>query len=917
MDKELNLLIVEDSEMDAELMVLDLEKAGFNLAWQRVETRQTFLDALSAKIDIILSDWSLPQFGGLAALRLLKEKNLDIPFIIISGSIGEEAALDALRHGAYDYLLKDRPDRLGQAVRNALEQKQLRDQHRQAQEALAESEAELRALFASMEDVVLVLDREGVYRKIAPTNPDLLVRPREELIGAKLHDFFPVEQEQRYLRIIAEVLESGNSQRIEYELEIEGIIRWFETTITPMTNELVVWVARDVTARIQSERDLIESEERYRALFTTNQSVILITDPQSLLIQDANASAINYYGYSMEELRGKSIAEINTISEDDLRENLALSVARKKSVFQFCHRLKNGQIRDVEVFSGPIPLNEKTLIYSIVNDITERKLFENSLKDYTEQQERIVALGSDLSATVGLDGIYPTVERHLRPMIGYDTFAISTLKGEHLTARYVYDEGQAREVSELAELPFGPDSAHCGRVKAIMTATLVILAKVNPAYKDCCGSICEDADKVQSAMFVPIVAEGRVIGSMDFFSETPDYYRDFQTKWMHIVANMVGLNILNSWSFTNTQKRLAELRAMHAIDTVVTSSHDQQETFDVLLQETIGQLGVDAAAILLVDEEAQTLKYAHRYGFSQPEGLQDHFNLDDCLAGSVVRTGEIVQHFDLGVIEPKLVKNLGCVEERFSGYIGAPLIFEGKVIGVLEILHRSALQPDDDWLRFLELITSQAAIAVNHLELIRTIQSANRELLQAYDATIEGWSQAMDLRDKETEGHTQRVKNRTLELAARLGLGSDEIVQFKRGALLHDIGKLGVPDHILYKPGPLTDEEWLIMKQHPLFAYQMLSSIDYLKPALDIPYCHHEKWDGSGYPRGLKGEQIPIAARIFAVVDVWDALTSDRPYRLAWSHKATLDYIRDESGKYFDPRIVPIFMELVKEADRG
>ena len=916
MDKELNLLIVEDSETDAELMVMRLENAGFKLDWQRVETMQAFLDALSTKIDIILSDWSLPQFGGLAALRLLKEKNLDIPFIIISGSIGEEAALDALRMGAYDYLLKDRPDRLGQAVRNALEQKQLRDQHRKAEEALAESEAELRALFASMEDVVLVLDREGVYRKIAPTNPGLLVRPREELIGAKLFDFFPEEQTNRYLRIIAEVLESGDSQRIEYELEIEGITKWFETTISRMTNELVVWVARDSTARKQSEHDLVESEERYRALFTNNQSVILITDPQSLLIQDVNASAVNYYGYSMKEFRGMSIGAINTTSEEDLRENLALSVARKKSVFQFCHRLKNGQIRDVEVFSGPIPLNERTLIYSIVNDISERKLFENSLKDYTLQQERIIALGSELSATVDLDVIYPTVERHLRPMIGYKTFAISMLRGERLTARYVCDEGRVGEVNDLADLPYGKDSADCGRVKAIMTGEPVILEQVNLKHNDCCGLICNSSDKIQSAMFIPLVAEGRVIGSMDFFSAIPGYYRDVETKWMFIVANLVGLNILNSLSFTNAQKRLAELSALHAIDTVVTSSHDQQETFDVLLQETVGQLGVDAAAILLLDEETQTLQYAHRYGFARPEGLQDQFGLDDCLAGWVARKAEIVQHFDLKEIEPKLVNNLGCDEERFAAYIGAPLMLEGKVIGVLELLHRSVIQPDEGWLRFLELITGQAAIAVSHLELIRTIQSANLELLQAYDATIEGWSQAMDLRDKETEGHTQRVMNLTLELAARMGLSSDEMVQFKRGALLHDIGKLGVPDRILYKPGPLTEDEWLIMKQHPVFAYQMLVSIDYLKPALDIPYCHHEKWDGSGYPRGLKSEQIPIAARIFAVVDVWDALTSDRPYRPAWTHEATLAYIRDESGKYFDPRIVPIFMELMRDLDK-
>jgi HD-GYP domain-containing protein (c-di-GMP phosphodiesterase class II) len=136
-------------------------------------------------------------------------------------------------------------------------------------------------------------------------------------------------------------------------------------------------------------------------------------------------------------------------------------------------------------------------------------------------------------------------------------------------------------------------------------------------------------------------------------------------------------------------------------------------------------------------------------------------------------------------------------------------------------------------------------------------------------------------------------------------------VHFRRGALLHDMGKLGIPDQILLKPGPLTDEEWVIMRKHPQYAYDMLSSIDYLRPALDIPYCHHEKWDGSGYPRGLKGEQIPIAARIFSIIDVWDALTSDRPYRPAWDRQRVIEYIENNSGMHFDPAIAKVFLHKI------
>jgi len=190
------------------------------------------------------------------------------------------------------------------------------------------------------------------------------------------------------------------------------------------------------------------------------------------------------------------------------------------------------------------------------------------------------------------------------------------------------------------------------------------------------------------------------------------------------------------------------------------------------------------------------------------------------------------------------------------------------------------------------------------------LQDANQQLLSAYEATIEGWSHVLDLRDRETEGHSQRVAELTVKLAQALNLNNEEIMHLHRGALLHDMGKIGIPDSILHKPDSLTDEEWTTMLKHPQLAYEMLYPIEYLRPALDIPYCHHEKWDGTGYPRGLKGEEIPLTARLFTVVDVWDALTSDRPYRKAWSQEQALDYIREQSGKHFDPQVVELFFKV-------
>ncbi|HEY9528280.1 MAG TPA: HD domain-containing phosphohydrolase [Anaerolineales bacterium] len=193
------------------------------------------------------------------------------------------------------------------------------------------------------------------------------------------------------------------------------------------------------------------------------------------------------------------------------------------------------------------------------------------------------------------------------------------------------------------------------------------------------------------------------------------------------------------------------------------------------------------------------------------------------------------------------------------------------------------------------------------------LREANAQLLNAYEATIEGLSHALDLRDRETEGHSRRVTEVTVKLAQALNFSEEEILHMRRGALLHDIGKIGIPDSILHKPDSLTEEEWTNMRKHPQFAYDMLSPIEYLRPALVIPYSHHEKWDGTGYPRGLKGEEIPMSARLFAIADVWDAVTSDRPYRAAWTEEQATAYIREQAGKHFDPQVVDLFFKVVEE----
>ena len=369
-----------------------------------------------------------------------------------------------------------------------------------------------------------------------------------------------------------------------------------------------------------------------------------------------------------------------------------------------------------------------------------------------------------------------------------------------------------------------------------------------------------------------------------------------------------------------TERKLAEqqiasqflrLKALHHIDTAIASNFDLRVTLGTLLDEVTSQLRVDAASICLFDKYMLTLEHMTGTGFYSGAGHSAKSKISESLAGRAVIERRMVHIPDLSAADIDSVNANRYRSEKFVSYYAVPLISKGQVKGVMELLQRAPLEVTSESMNFLETLAEQAAIAIDVSNLFSDLQKSNMELAMAYDATIEGWSRAMDLRDKDTEGHTLRVAEIAMLLADRLGISQEQQIRIRRGALLHDIGKLGVPDSILLKPGKLTDEEWEIMRQHPTLAYNMLQPIDYLGPSLAIPYCHHEKWDGTGYPRGLRGEQIPLDARIFAVVDVWDALRSERPYRAAWSQRQTFDYIREQSGTHFDPQIAEVFLDMI------
>ncbi len=363
----------------------------------------------------------------------------------------------------------------------------------------------------------------------------------------------------------------------------------------------------------------------------------------------------------------------------------------------------------------------------------------------------------------------------------------------------------------------------------------------------------------------------------------------------------------------DAQKQLTRLEALREIDLAIVGATDLSLTLKVILEQVVNTLSVDAADILLFNPHSQTLEFAAGRGFRTKGIEKTRLRLGQGHAGRAAMERVTIVTPDLTRPPEPFLRASLIQGEDFIFYCATPLAAKGNLVGVLEVFRRTPFNVDRNWLDFLEALGGQASIAIDNSQLFTGLKRATTKVLLAYDETIEGWAKALELRDHETQGHTQRVTEMTVALARRAYIPEDEIVHIRRGALLHDIGKMGVPDAILLKPDKLTDEEWVIMRKHPVFAYEWLHPIEFLRPALDIPYCHHEKWDGTGYPRGLKGEQIPLAGRIFAVVDVWDALTSDRPYREAWSQERVIEYIREHAGTHFDPNIVELFLQVIRE----
>lgn len=831
--REARILIVDDQEANVAVLENLLERGGYTRLLGITDSRQVVKLFTEFDPDLIILDLVMPHLDGFMVmdqLRPLIPPDTYMPILILTADINPEARQRALSSGAKDFLTKPIDViEVGLRIRNLLETRFLHlqiqnrsqilndmvlertaeltqvneglaqlnsqlqteiNERTQIEKALSESERQMQALLASLDDIVVECNAKGVYLHVWTVKEDLLIGPKVDLIGHRVTDILPEETAQKFLHAIQQVFLTSTSTDLEYPLRTPTEERWF-------------------SARF----NLIKSS------------------------------------------RGAD-----------------------------------------------------STVCILIRDVTRRKVAESRVLHENARAEALLNIASQLNAQLNLESVYTTV-------------CEAAVRALNTSAATIYLFNAQQNVFEYAS-GYGFPPNYDKQTKPIPAEIYkLLISNANEPYVLDIQVVPEVFDYVpvleldmHSITGVNLLRDKQLVGNLALYTfERPAKFTANDLALLQGLADQAVLAIANARLYEDSQRRLQNIQALHRMDMAISGSLELSISLKIILEELTRHLQVDAANIFIMNAYMNTLEFAVGHGFNNPITQKTQIRLGDGLTGRIALERQPLHISDELENHLEVQRFNLLAPEKFRGYYGLPLIAKAQVQGVIEIFHRAPLKPDTEWLEFIETIAGQAAIAIENITLFNKLQRSNTELGLAYDITLEGWSRAMDLRDRETEGHTQRVAEMTVQLGQSLGLSDQEIVNARRGALLHDMGKLGIPDSILLKPGKLTDEEWEIMKKHPTYAYEMLSPISYLRPALDIPYCHHEKWDGTGYPRGLKGESIPIAARIFSVADVWDALRSDRPYRKAWSREKVIAYIREHKEDYFDPKVVDAFLSIIDQ----
>lgn len=908
----------------------------------RLFRQETFQAAL---IDLRLSD-----MPGLDVLKIIKEKSPDTECIILTGYASTETAIQAINLGAYSYVQKPYDiDQLLQTINHALEKKE-------SKKALSDAEDRYRQLYNGTFDGIVSIDLEGKIIDFNPAFVKILKYSFEELKTLRFQEITPEKYHKEEQTRMNQILERGYSDPYEKEyidkdgnlvpVELNGYL-----TRDKNGKPIGMWAfVRDISDRKKSETRLRRQLQEVTVLHEISsagaeaENIDTLIEKVTQILGETIFS--DYFGFNIYDkqkhwlfphtsYRGISVGQLKAGSSASSgitgrafktgEPQLVDDVTKDKDYLKFREATRSeiavpiivsgetfGVINSESIEEGFFKQDDLKLLVSISNQlatiIEKIQLREKQLqrtKELTGLYETALATSSILDSK----SLYEKLYLQVKELFPLNSFLIARSDAVDGSIEITFAMEEDKLLGDLVGQIFSKENSGL--------LGWMILNKKSFFSSDITADTLpvdspQNGKPTKAWLGVPLIVKGYAIGAISVQSFEADAFNENHLRLLESIAAQIAIALDNARLLEQTQEQINRLAALHDIDLVINSSLDLRVTLNILLDQVVDKLNIDAASVLLFNPRTQMLEYTAGRGFRTHSIEHYSLRMGEGISGQAAMERHLIQALNLDELDDSVAYANIMHEEGFSSYFSVPLIAKGQVKGVLDIFNRKPLNPDQEWFNFLETLGGQAAIAIDNTTLLEDLHRTNVELTLAYDTTLEGWSKALDMRDRETEGHTLRVTELTVQIAQQMGIPEDDIIHLRRGSLLHDIGKMGIPDSILLKPGPLDDEEWKVMRNHSSLAYNLLYPITYLRPALNIPLYHHEKFDGSGYPDGLKGEQIPIAARIFAIVDVWDALTSDRPYRSAWSSKKTLNHINNQSGTHFDPRVVEIFLNLIK-----
>ena len=701
--------------------------------------------------------------------------------------------------------------------------------------------------------IIFLIDKHGTFTVSEGKDLQTLGLTPGQVVGQSAYEIY-----KDYPEIINAIKKALTGQHCREEIHVEGQV--FDVFYSPYYDEHghipgIVGMGINVTERVLALKELRLLTE----IVEQSTDSIIYTDPEFRITYVNNATE-ELFGWSLQELQGKTPALLNAEPfSDEFQQKIYATISKREAFSgEALNRRKDGSTFYCEMKISAITDSDDNITgyMSLQRDITQR------LQNEAQMQLQSMALNAAANGIMITD---------TEGTVIWVNPALSTLTGY-------------------------PPAEVIGKKPSILNSG------THPAdfFKQLWETI--SSGKVWEGQITNRRKDGQQY--IDEQTITPVFDNSGQITHYIAIKQDISERIRAE---EKLKRKLTESSIMKRISMAGAALIDE----DVLIETITGVISSsfysDHLGVLLIDETEGYLYPHPSYIGINEEDFSKKVGIGQGVSGKVAEMGKPLLISDVSNF-PEYISTLSGLRSE----ICVPLVVSEKLIGIINVESKELNAFSQEDLQLLTTISSQLATAIERTRLYKELIHSNQELSVAYDRTLEGWASALELRDHETQGHTERVTQLAVTLAQETGMQEPELTQLRRGSLLHDIGKIGIPDSILFKPGPLSEMEIAVMQQHPVYAKNLLARIPFLKPALEIPYYHHEKWDGTGYPVGLKGEDIPLAARIFAIADVFDALTSSRPYRAAWGKQEALNYIVFQSGKHFDSRLVDVFTRLVE-----